>query len=288
LESPDYRARVERGVIITVEAFDWNCPKYITPRFTESEVKELVGGWQQDADKSVPHPGDIDEIGTGPLKLVVTGMRQLTPRVRAYELRAPDWSDLPPVTAGAHIAVPVRLPDSSVVTRQYSLATHPQRRDTIEIAVLREDTGRGGSAAIHASWQIGTRLAIDMPTNQFPLHEDGRHAVLIASGIGITPIKAMAQTLKARGGSFELHYSGRTPPDMAYRDGLAIEFPGQLHLYFTRTEGGRRIDLHSTMRSAPAEALFYVCGPGQLIDAARSAARELRIAASRLQYESFE
>ncbi len=49
LESPDYRARVERGVIITVEAFDWNCPKYITPRFTEREVRELVSGWQREA-----------------------------------------------------------------------------------------------------------------------------------------------------------------------------------------------------------------------------------------------
>lgn len=288
LESPDYRARVERGVVITVEAFDWNCPKYITPRFTEREVKALVGGWQQDTDKSVPIPGDIDEIGAGPLKLVVTGMRQLTPRVRAYELQAPDRSDLPPVTAGAHIAVPVRLSDGSVVTRQYSLATHPQRRDAIEIAVLREDAGRGGSAAIHAAWQIGTRLAIDVPANQFPLHEDGRHAVLIAGGIGITPIKAMAQALKARGSSFELHYSGRTPPEIAYRDWLAIEFPEQLHLYFTRTKGGRRINLHSIMRSAPADALFYVCGPGRLIEAAKSAARELGMAADRLQYESFE
>jgi predicted pyridoxine 5'-phosphate oxidase superfamily flavin-nucleotide-binding protein len=168
LESPDYRARVERGVVITVEAFDWNCPKYITPRFTEHEVKDLIADWHQDAGNSKPAAADIDEIGTGPLKLVVTGMRQLTPQVRAYELRAPDWSDLPAVTAGAHIAVPVRLPDGAVVTRQYSLVAHPQQRDIFEIAVLREDTGRGGSSAIHDSWQIGTRLALDLPANQFP------------------------------------------------------------------------------------------------------------------------
>jgi ferredoxin-NADP reductase len=73
----------------------------------------------------------------------------MTPRVRAYELRALDWSELPPVTAGAHLAVPVRLADGSQVTRQYSLASHPQRRDMYEIAVLREEAGRGGSAAIH-------------------------------------------------------------------------------------------------------------------------------------------
>jgi hypothetical protein len=288
LESPDYRARVERGVIINVEAFDWNCPKYITPRFTEREVGELAAARQPEAAKHESAATGMDEIGSGALKLVVTGMRQMTPRVRAYELRAPDWSDLPPVTAGAHLAVPVRLPQGSVVTRQYSLATHPHRRDRYEIAVLHEEAGRGGSAAIHATWQIGTRLALDHPANQFPLHDDQRHAVLIAGGIGITPIRAMAQELKARGSRFELHYSARTAADMAYRDRLAIAFPGQLHLYFTRSPGGNRMDFHSIMRSAPADALFYVCGPGRLIEAARTAARELAIPVGRVQYESFE
>src|SRR3989338_4029659 len=77
LESPDYRARVERGVVITVEAFDWNCPKYITPRFTEREVRELVSGWQQDARERKPTAIATGEIGSGALKLVVTGMRQM-------------------------------------------------------------------------------------------------------------------------------------------------------------------------------------------------------------------
>jgi hypothetical protein len=98
----------------------------------------------------------------------------------------------------------------------------------------------------------------------------------------------MAQELKARGSRFELHYSARTAADMAYRDRLAIAFPGQLHLYFTRSPGGNRMDFHSIMRSAPADALFYVCGPGRLIEAARTAARELAIPVGRVQYESFE
>jgi ferredoxin-NADP reductase/predicted pyridoxine 5'-phosphate oxidase superfamily flavin-nucleotide-binding protein len=287
LESPSYRAPVERGVVITVEALDWNCPKHITPRFTEHQVKEFVSHWQ--AAPGAPEPASpVAEIGRGSLKLVVTGIRQMTPRVRAYELRAPDWSDLPRVSAGAHLAVPVRLPDGTIVTRQYSLATHPHRRDMYEIAVLHEEDGRGGSAAIHAGWQIGTRLALGDPANQFPLHEDGRPAVLIAGGIGITPIKAIAQALKARGSDFELHYSSRTAADMAYRDRLAIEFPEQLRLYFTRAPGGARMDLHSVMRAAKADAVFYVCGPGRLIEAAKEAARQLGIPVSRIQHESFD
>lgn len=288
LESTGYRARIERGVIITVEAFDWNCPKYITPRFTEKEVRNLASGWKREVEHVATDSTTDAEIGSGALKLVVTGMRQLTRRVRAYELRPPDASDLPPFTAGAHLVVPVRMPDGSEVTRQYSLASDPQRRDVYEIAVLREDSGRRGSVAIHASWQLGTRLALDQPANQFPLHDDERHSVLIAGGIGITPIKAMAHALKARGNSFELHYSGRTAADMAYRDQLASEFPGQLHLYFTRMPGEARLDLHSTMASATPGAMFYVCGPGRLIEAARATAHELAIPVERVQYESFE
>lgn len=287
LESPSYRAPVERGVVITVEALDWNCPKHITPRFTEHQVKELVSHWQAALGALEP-ASPVAEIGRGSLKLVVTGVRQMTPRVRAYELRAPDWSDLPRVSAGAHLAVPVRLPDGTIVTRQYSLATHPHRRDMYEIAVLHEEDGRGGSAAIHAGWQIGTRLALGDPANQFPLHEDGRPAVLIAGGIGITPIRAIAQALKARGSDFELHYSSRTAADMAYRDRLTIEFPEQLRLYFTRARGGARMDLHSVMQAAKADAVFYVCGPGRLIEAAKEAARQLGIPVSRIQYESFD
>jgi predicted pyridoxine 5'-phosphate oxidase superfamily flavin-nucleotide-binding protein len=117
---------------------------------------------------------------------------------------------------------------------------------------------------------------------------DRRHAVLIAGGIGITPIKAMAHALKARSNAFDLHYSGRTAAEMAYRDRLTSDFPGQLHLYFSRVQGAPRLDLRATLASAPPTALFYVCGPGRLIEAARAAASELHIPAGRVQYESFE
>ena len=288
LESPDYRARVERGVIITVEAFDWNCPKYITPRFTEQEVRKLVSSWTKEEKPAALSESTFQKIGSGALDLVVTGIRQMTPRVRAYELRAPDWSDLPPVAAGAHLTVPVQLPDGSVVTRQYSLASHPARRDLYEIAVLREEAGRGGSAAIHATWQIGTRLALDLAANQFPLHDDSRPAVLIAGGIGITPIKAMAQALKARGTPFALHYSGRTAAEMAYRDRLAIELPSQLHLYFTRSPGGNHLNIEKVLEDATPDTMFYVCGPARLVDAVIKSAHKLAIPIARLQYESFE
>lgn len=283
LESPDFRARVERGIVIRIEAFDWNCPKFITPRFTEAE---LAGRTRAAPDMSAPGKPQA-AIGNGPLRLTVSGIRQMTPRIRAYELSADDGRSLPAAEAGAHIEVPVRLADGSIATRQYSLTTPSEKPDVYEIAVQREGDGAGGSQAIHETWQIGTRINASMPVNHFPLHTDERPSVLFAGGIGITPIVAMAQALKTRGGAFELHYTARTPADMAYRGRLARDFPSALHTYFSRVPGEPRIDFLKLLDDAPADAVFYVCGPPTLIDAVREAARQLRIAPERVQYESF-
>ena len=295
LEDPAYRARVERAVFIKVEAFDWNCPQHITPRYTEAEIAQRVAALQAElaslrrrlARRAYDGAEAADErLGGGPLKLVITGMHQLTPRVRAYELRAADGGELPAVAAGAHLDLPVRLPDGREQTRRYSISSNPARRDAYEIAVLREDGGSGGSAAIHASYRLGMRLACSVPGNDFPLHEDARPAVLIAGGIGITPIKAMALQMKAAGRSFQLHYAGRSARQMPYLDRLQREFGAALHIY--AADIGRRLEIAEAVRSAPADALFYVCGPGRLIDAVRDAASIHGIAPERVRFERFQ
>ncbi len=289
LDNPHYRARVERGVLIHIEGFDWNCPKYITPRYTEDEVAQRIKeATSALAGQALPRSARPEEpIGKGELAFTITGVRQLTPRIRAYELRADDWGELPPAEPGAHLEVPVRLADGAVVTRQYSLMTDAGHRDRYEIAVLLEGNGRGGSRAIHAAWQIGTRLRVAPPINHFPLHADSRPAVLIAGGIGITPIKAMAEALKRRKMPFELHYTGRTPVDMAYRDQLAVEFPSGNFTYFSRVPGHRRLDVSDVLRRAAGDTVFYVCGPVALIESVRAAANRLGIAPERVQHESF-
>ncbi|KON79795.1 pyridoxamine 5'-phosphate oxidase family protein [Azoarcus sp. PA01] len=289
LDNPHYRARVERGIVIRIEGFDWNCPKYITPRFTEDEVaqriKEAVSAHVGNASQT--RAATDEPLGIGELALTVTGVRQLTPRIRAYELRAQDWGALPPAEAGSHLEVPVRLADGSVVTRQYSLVTECGSRDVYEIAVLRESDGRGGSLAIHETWQIGMRLRVARPINHFPLHTDSRPAVLIAGGIGITPIKAMAEALGRRNVTFELHYTARTPAEMAYREQLAPELPGGYFTYFSRVPGQRRLDVSEVLRRASGDAVFYVCGPAALIESVRAQAGRLGIAPQRVQSESF-
>ena len=301
LEDADYPAQVERGFIIEIEAYDWNCPQHITPRFTEEEIEEQLASLRNEnqrltgllAGDQVPQPQTAlpaqqiqpQTLGDGPLELVVSGIRQLAPRVRAFELRDPAGCELPTVEPGSHLRVPVRLSAGEVVERRYSIASNPQRRDIYEIAVLREEVGSGGSAALHQTYQIGTRLRVDLG-NHFGLHGDGRPALLIAGGIGITPIKSMAQALASQGADFQLHYAGRSRPEMAFRDRLEHQFGDRLSLY--SSADGERLDIATTLSSAMANTVFYVCGPKRLISAVTDAARELGIARERLRLELFD
>lgn len=287
LEVPAYRARVERGVVIAIEAVEWNCPQHITPRFTETEVEKLLAPLIEENRqlRAGAQPATIPAgLGSGPLALVISGVRQLTPRIRAYELRHPAGEALPGVSAGAHLRLPVILPDGQATTRHYSITSNPARRDAYEIAVLLHEDGSGGSRFIHQTFVLGTTLQCDPPRNDFRLHADSAPAVLIAGGIGITPIKAMAAQLKAAGRRFEIHYAGRSLRDMAYLERLQREFGSLLEVY---PGDVRRLHLGPVMAAAPAYARFYVCGPQALLDGVLKQAASLGIALDRVHFERF-
>jgi ferredoxin-NADP reductase/predicted pyridoxine 5'-phosphate oxidase superfamily flavin-nucleotide-binding protein len=301
LEDEDYPAQVERGFVIEVEGFDWNCPQHISPRFTEAEVedrlvllqaenrrlKDLLAGSGNVSQATVnpPQQAGPETLGEGPLELVISGVRQLSERVRAFELRDPSGEELPAVEPGSHVRVPVRLPSGDIVDRHYSIASNPERRDVYEIAVLREEEGSGGSAAVHDTYRIGTRLRIDMPANHFGLHDDACPALLIAGGIGITPIKSMAQALAARGADFQVHYAGRSPGEMAYRDHLERQLGDRLRVY--QGTKGKRLNVQATLAAAPDDVMIYVCGPQRLISAVTDTAKELGIPRERVRLELF-
>lgn len=285
LESPDFRAPVERGIVIRVEAFDWNCPKYITPRYSRNEVEALFVQVRQQQPAAARHAPAV--LGNGALPLTISGIWQLTSRIRAYELRHADGESLPAYRAGAHIRVPITLPDGSVTSRIYSLTAAPDDPDCYRIAVLKMDDGEGGSQALHDGWQLGARINVDAPDNYFPLHDDGRPALLIAGGIGITPLKAMAEALAARGVDFQLHYTGRAPQEMAFVKDLRRRFPNQCRFYFSQAQNPTRLDVSALLANASADAIIYVCGPTRLIDSVRQTARQLGIAEQRVQFESF-
>ncbi|MEP7299192.1 MAG: 2Fe-2S iron-sulfur cluster-binding protein [Burkholderiales bacterium] len=291
LEMPHYQARVERAMVITVEGYDWNCPQHITPRFTKAEVAQAVAPLVAEIERLKQVTGHASStaaparMGQGPLALRISGIRQLTPRVRAYELRAPDGAKLPEVRAGSHIDVPVRLKNGLVTTRRYSIASSPSRRDAYEIAVLLEEKGSGGSIAAHAIFQLGMTLHCGQPANDFALHEDDRPAVLIAGGIGITPIKAMAEQLRADGRRVALHYAVRSRDEAPYLDLLELAFGAGLQVYATDEQ--QRLNTRRIVELAAAGTVFYVCGPERLISAVRAAVEAAGLPEERVRFERF-
>lgn len=291
LEMPAYRAEVERGIVIRVEAWDWNCPQHITPRFTEREAEEALLAPLQAENEALkarlaePQRAPVPpELGDGPLTLVVSGVRQLTPEIRAIELRDADGGELPAIAPGVHLRLPVLLGNGEPGLRHYSISSNPHRRDAWEIAVLRQGEG-GGSAFVQDAYTLGRRIRCEAPQNHFPL-QTASHHLLIAGGIGITPLKAMAMHLKARGENFTLHYAARSARHMAYRDRLQREFGPRLHTWFS--DRGSRMGLRAILQDLEEGGVVYVCGPGRLIDAVRTEAAALGIPADRIRVERFD
>ncbi|WP_343671375.1 PDR/VanB family oxidoreductase [Paraburkholderia heleia] len=178
-----------------------------------------------------------------------------------FEFGSDDETVLPEASAGAHIDV--RLPNG--LTRQYSLTDANRSPTRYRIGVKRALGSRGGSAYLHDSIKVGDFIEVGSPRNNFKLYENATHSVLVAGGIGITPIWCMAQRLMEIGRSWELHYACRSrEAAMFYRRMLSIE---NVQLYFGDEAGHERIDLRRVTKTAPHDSHFYCCGPEGMLDA---------------------
>ncbi len=135
--------------------------------------------------------------------------------------------------------------------------------DTYQVAIRREDMGRGGSSHIHDTVTAGAELRLRGPSNLFRLSEGSSHCTLVAGGIGITPIIAMADRLKADGRSYDLHYAGRSRRTMAFLPRLQADHGDRLNLY--PKDEGRRLDLASLVSDLPAGGQIYSCGPARML-----------------------
>ncbi|MFT3957228.1 MAG: PDR/VanB family oxidoreductase [Piscinibacter sp.] len=203
------------------------------------------------------------------LQLRLRAIRWQAEGIHSFELVHPDGAALPAWEAGAH--VDVHLPGGRV--RSYSLAGDARERSHWTLGVLREDKGRGGSKAMHESVRVGELLSIGTPRNAFALAKQTDHAILIAGGIGITPLKAMAHTLAAEGRSFELHYCARSAKNAAFQDELRALVPAdRLHWHFDGGDPARGLDLKALLAEpAPGRHVYY-CGPGGFMKACAEAA----------------
>jgi vanillate monooxygenase ferredoxin subunit len=196
------------------------------------------------------------------LKVRVRRIVDETGDIKSFELVSADGSTLPAWNAGAHIDV--RL-DATCV-RQYSLCGAPGARDAYRIAVKNAPDSRGGSRALHQRVRVGDTLVIGDPRNHFALVDGAQHHVLLAAGIGITPLHAMAQELQARGASYELHYFTRSPAQTAFREELSSE-PYAGNVKFHHAVGDRLPALlRQLLRQCPQGHHLYMCGPRRFTD----------------------
>lgn len=182
-------------------------------------------------------------------------------------------SDVPLVgfTAGAH--VDLALPDGRV--RSYSLMNPPQHASCYQLGILRVAEGRGGSHYLHTQLREGDALQVSLPRNAFPLHERAENSVLIAGGIGITPLLCMARHLVARQRPVHLYYSARSRQDAAFLQDLTPLGNAFTCLY--DDECGGPPDLVPLLAAHPPDTHFYCCGPGPMLDAFGLACRRLGI-----------
>jgi vanillate O-demethylase ferredoxin subunit len=217
-------------------------------------------------DDSILNPELASEPGT--LQLRVRQIRLEALGINSYELVDPDGRLLPEVTAGTHIDV--HLPDHRV--RQYSLSNDPAERHRYVFAVLRNETGRGGSKALHEAVHVPDMIQIGLPRNNFHLDETASKYILLAGGIGITPLKAMCHRLDAIRANFVLHYCTKSAEYTAFKDELMPL--GQHRSVHLHHDGGNAViglNIQALLAKPEDGTQVYYCGPPGFMRACASA-----------------
>lgn len=190
------------------------------------------------------------------IDVVVTNIVQETPTVKSFELSRADGTPLGAYVPGAHIDIV----GPTAVTRQYSLCSRPDEGNGFVVAVKREQDSRGGSAALH-DLAVGDVLKIGEPRNLLSIAENATHHVLVAAGIGITPMLSLARYMDVRDISFELHYFARSEEDAAFLPLLRERCPEKLHAHLGLDRERQTEILGSALSDATPDTHVYVCGP---------------------------
>lgn len=216
------------------------------------------------------------------MMLTVHTVTAEAPGTKIIELRAKDGGALPAFSAGDHLVLNL----ANGLRRSYSIANDPDERHRYILGVHLSPESRGGSASVHAGIQVGQEVSVDGPVSGFPLLPGKREYLLIAGGIGITPILSMAHSLANAGATYSLHYAARSPVDAVFGEALQSErLAPQVHRYFS--EAGPRLNLTDLLEHAPAGSQIYCCGPARMIEEVTRLARmrNLPLATERFQAE---
>ncbi|WP_157271984.1 PDR/VanB family oxidoreductase [Azohydromonas aeria] len=202
----------------------------------------------------------------------------------SLELVSSDGSTLPGFSAGSH--VDVHLPGGLV--RQYSLCNDPAESHRYLVAVLRDPASRGGSVTVHDAVKEGDEIRISAPKNHFALAHEARKSLLLAGGIGVTPILCMAERLAVTGADFEMHYATRSRERTAFFDRIERSaYADKVTFHFDDGDAAQRLDLAAVLGTPQPGTHLYVCGPKGFMDAVLDTARQAGWGESQLHWEYF-
>jgi len=192
-----------------------------------------------------PSPSADASVADGSIEMRLTAIVYGGEGTNLFEFRTLDGADVPPFTAGAH--VDVNLPNGTI--RQYSIASSQTDCSRYLLGVKLEEKGRGGSRFLHEQVRVGHVLKIGLPRNHFPLNEQAAMSVLIAGGIGVTPMLCMAERLRSLDRPFRLHYAVRTRGEalLAHID----EDDERIDLHIDVEQDGRLLDIAAIVAAAP-------------------------------------
>lgn len=200
-----------------------------------------------------------------PLRLRIARAEKVASDIHLFELRGAGGEELPAFSAGAHLTV--RSPNGSL--RKYSLCNDPAERSRYVIAVKRDPAGHGGSVDLVDNARAGDDLEVSAPHNSFELAPKAPAFILIAGGIGITPILSMARQLDSEGRRYRLYYLTRSPDATAFLDELRQPpFAGKAVIHHDAGDPARALDLWPLLQKPTAEHICC-CGPRALLEAVR-------------------
>jgi vanillate O-demethylase ferredoxin subunit len=213
----------------------------------------------------------------------ITRRSDETTDIASFELEHLDGSPLPPFDAGAHIDVVA----PNGVVRQYSLCGRPSDHQRYVIGVLRDPQSRGASAAIHEQFAEGDIVNISAPRNHFEL-QPARRSILLAAGIGVTPLLCMAEQLTEAGADFELHYFARSRDRAAFLARIETSaFAERVVFHFDDETPVQRPNLSALLASPHPETHLYLCGPEGFLELGRSTATDQGWPSSQVHFENF-
>jgi len=220
-------------------------------------------------------------------EVLVERRMQGAARIVTLELAPVAGAALPPWTAGAHIDVQSHDGAGRPVQRQYSLCGDEGDAHWC-IAVLDAPGARGGARWLHAAATQGRRLRVSAPRNNFRLHDGSAPALLVAGGIGITPILAMARALHRRGVHFHLHYYARSAASAVFLQALAeAPFAAQATVSLDEAPAAERQPISRIFDGAVRGTQLYVCGPFGFMDAVTREATQRGLAPTDIHRELF-